>query len=227
VTEAPLRSTGQNFINNGFIHLRNTTAHSITSSANKIVNNGWIEDYEGLLNLSTQVTNNAVVAAPIGYGGCSNFGIPDAFNLGSLTGFSVTDGYTDQGLSELAGTFDSGTNTFTPNTIGVLETAWYFSVTDDSEGCVETVQVRAQATCPVDCIGDPYYWTGCADADWDDPDNWNLGNVPASADTATITGLPAGNVFPEILVPAVIRRLNLRPNALLTVKAGAALTVQE
>jgi hypothetical protein len=226
-TEGPLRSASSNFINNGFMHLRGTAAHLVTSTANKIVNNGWIEDLEGLLNLSTQVTNNAVVSAPVEYGGCSGVDISNLLDLGSLIGFTVADGYTDAGLSIEAGTFDNVTNTFTPNTGGVLSSDWYFSVTDDSEGCMDTIQVKAQPTCPVNCSGDPIYWTGCTDSDWDDPDNWNLETLPTSTDTVTITGLPAGGFFPEILSSVLIRQLELKSGAIMTVKTGGNFSIED
>lgn len=225
--EKALRSSAGNFLNEGFIHLRNTTAHSITNSAYKLLNNGLIEDYNGLLNISTQVTNNSIVARPVNYGGCSGVLIPDFLTLGSLAGFTFGEGFTDSNLLIGAGTYDEVANTFTPAGMGVLSTDWYFNLTDDSETCMDTLKVRAHVTCPVNCSGDPYFWTGCTSTDWGAAGNWNLGIMPTAIDTVTITAFPAGGNFPEVLLPTTVKHLDLRPGSQVTINSGAELTIQE
>ena len=225
-TEKEIRIAGSNFVNYGFLHFANTDPHTIGSAA-QFQNYGWIEDKEALINPATQVTNHAVLAQPLLYGGCSGVTIPGVFEIGSFDGFDVSDGYTDHTLSTIAGTIDTSTNEFIPSQDGVLSSKWYFLVTDDDTGCFDTIAMAVTPECPVNCTNDPFYWTGCTDKAWDNIGNWNLGAVPVSTDTATITGLPAGGQFPEILTQETIDILNLKPGAQLTVKTGGELIVND
>lgn len=222
LTEKGVRSVQGSFINNGFMHFRNADAHAITT---KITSNGWIEDLGGLLNPATQLTNNGALASPVDYGGCSGDSIPDFFTLGSLTGFTTSNGFTDDALTITAGTFDSLSNSFTPNSDGILSPSWFFAVTNMSEGCTDTIELTPRVVCPVTCSGDPFYWTGCTDNNWSNTGNWNLGTVPTATDTVTIPGFPAGALFPQIPVSVSLSRLYLQPNSELTVKTGASLSV--
>ena len=225
-TEKAISSTSANFINNGFLHLANITAHNITAGG-KIVNDGIIEDRHGLIDPIAQTTNNSVIIAPPSYNGCSDTVLGDFATLGSLSGWTASEGYTHPDLGTVGGQFDDIGNTFTPNTMGILHAAWYFQFTDDNEACMDTVTVLPQVSCPVNCTGDPFYWTGCLDADWTSSSNWNLSIVPTALDSVTITGNPAGGIFPEISVPTTLQYLGINPGAQLTLKNGTQLSLQD
>jgi len=226
-SEAPFRSAAANFINHGGMHLRNTAPHSVTSPGNKLVNNGWIEDVEGLVNLSTQVTNQGIIARPVSYSGCSGDTLLDFFALGSLSGFTISQGYTDIDLTTQAGFLDTMNNTFAPDTAGILSPAWFFTITDDGNGCTDTFSVRAITPCPVNCSGDPFLWTGCVSTDWTDGINWNRGSVPTALDAVLIHGAPAGSIFPEILTSVQVGQLELKPGAFITLRDGVIFHIQE
>ena len=225
-TNKAIRSTSANFNNYGFIHLGNTGAHSITTGG-KVHNYGWIEDLHDLLDPTAHTNNNSVIAEPKSYSGCSDSTIVDLFTLGSLSGWQLSGGYADPELTVSAGVLDTAANTFKPNANGVKYSRWYFDVYDSDAGCSDTIRVDVTPICPVICPDDPFFWTGCVDSAWDDPDNWNKGVLPTASDTVILNGLPAGAVHPVINSLHILQKIELKEGAQIMLNPAAELRIED
>ncbi|GAB3946495.1 hypothetical protein GCM10028805_17110 [Spirosoma harenae] len=131
-------NNGSSFTNSGLFTLRTTQPHSNTGT---LTNNGILEYPLG--NPIPNVTNNKLIAAPVS--SCSPSFIP-ALQLGTNNNqFTVgTTWYSDQALTQIAGTYNQSTNTFAPinRTPGSSQVV-YFSVLDNASGCSKTVSVSA------------------------------------------------------------------------------------
>ncbi|QIP15665.1 hypothetical protein G8759_25055 [Spirosoma aureum] len=129
-------ANGSSFTNSGLFTLRTSQLHSNTGT---LTNNGILEYPPG--NPIPNVTNNKLIAAPVS--SCSPSFIPALQLGGNNNQLTVgTTWYSDQALTQIAGTYNQSTNTFAPinKTPGSSQVV-YFSVLDNASGCSKTVSV--------------------------------------------------------------------------------------
>ncbi len=122
------------FENDGWLSY--LTAGSNHTGASLIVNTGIVIDpYDRfgtiLDNQETRVTalTNPQVNVPY----------PDAFDVANITGSDFADFYLNPALNDFAGTYDYGTNTYTPNKSAVGATALY---TKAHQNCTRVLEIR-------------------------------------------------------------------------------------
>ncbi|MCB9295771.1 MAG: T9SS type A sorting domain-containing protein [Lewinellaceae bacterium] len=141
--------------NEGLLVVNTAESHSNTN----LVNNGIISYPQG--NPLPNVTNNEIIIAPVTTSDCS--AVSPAFDLGSPVDFNILGIFTDANATQSAGTYDAGTNTFTP-TSGLLQatTVFYVKIEDAVGGCTRTVEWEVNSTggtlvtCYLDSDGDTY-----------------------------------------------------------------------
>lgn len=128
--------------NQGLMLVNTTKVHSNTG----LVNNGVISYLQE--NYIPNVTNNDLIIVP----SSSNCGQSSttAVQVGGSNSFSVaTTWYKDAGLTQPAGTYNAGTNTFTPSGLSSGLNQLYFLVTDNETNCSRTASAAIQITAPV------------------------------------------------------------------------------
>ena len=124
------------FTNSGLFTVSTTRTHSNTG---RLTNNGLFSYPQG--NPIPNVVNNDVIAGPIS--SCSNTFNPALQLGGNSSQFLVgTTWYTDAALTQSAGTYDQGSNTFTATNLALGSSATlYVAATDKANGCTKTVSV--------------------------------------------------------------------------------------
>ncbi len=104
-------------------------------STTLVTNNGVITYPQG--NPIPNVTNNDLIVSSFSLCGTSS---TTALQIGGSNSFSVgTTWYTDAALTTAGGTYNAGTNTFTPTSLSVGTHTLYFTATDNVNNCVQTV----------------------------------------------------------------------------------------
>jgi hypothetical protein len=112
------------------------TQEEVTSTT-LVTNNGVIDYPQG--NPIPNVTNNALIVDSFSL--CS-MASTTALQIGGANSFSAgTTWYTDAVLTTAGGTYDNGTNTFTPTSLSVGVNTLYFTATDNVNSCSQTVAV--------------------------------------------------------------------------------------
>ncbi len=190
---APINN-GNSFLNAGLFTVSTTRPHSNTGS---LTNNGLISYPQG--NPIPNVVNNKVIAAPIS--SCSNTITPALQLGGNSSQFSVgTTWYTDPALTQSAGTYNQGSNTFTATNLGPGSgTTLYVAATDNANGCTKTVSVSVTLNAPVTASISPTNPTltcasptvsltasGGSSYVWDD-NSTNAVRTVSSSDTYSVT----------------------------------------
>ncbi|GAB3690240.1 hypothetical protein GCM10027592_07370 [Spirosoma flavus] len=130
-------NNGDTFVNAGLFTVKTSQPHSNTGT---LTNNGIIDYPQG--NPIPNVVNNDVIAAPIS--SCGSPTITPALQLGSNNNqFTVgTTWYSDQALTQPAGSYDQGSNTFTATALSIGSSATlYFAATDNANSCTKTVSI--------------------------------------------------------------------------------------
>lgn len=132
-TFAPITNPGS-WTNAGFFTVSTTQPHSNTGT---LLNNGVISYPQG--NPIPNVTNNDLIAAPVTVCGTAS---STALQIGGSNSFSAgSTWYTDAALTTVGGTYDGNTNTFTPGSLSVGVHTLYFTATDNTNSCSQTVGV--------------------------------------------------------------------------------------
>ena len=172
LTDAKLDLHSGTLNNYGWIRSRFVGSHNTT-----IVNSGVIEDNPGAF----AGTNNGVIINRITGNYCEGSTIADAFALGNLTNYTITNNqwYVDEALSVSAGTYAPAQNKFDLAASAVGSDELYAEFTDNTGVCSIVMRIKFTNT-----IKDlqPYY----ADAD---------GDGYGDAGTQTLScGLPPGHV---------------------------------
>lgn len=123
------------FNNHGYIRVNGIQHSSIT-------NNGIYEDVQNNINANT--INNGLVLRRISNDGCTNE-LLNAIQVDSVNNFSVAETwYTNDSLTNVAGVYDSLTNTFISNNSLIDGNQFlYFNITDTVNNCTQTVSIRA------------------------------------------------------------------------------------
>ncbi|WP_157618568.1 beta strand repeat-containing protein [Spirosoma spitsbergense] len=147
---APIFNNGNSFTNAGLFTVNTTRTHIDFGT---LTNNGIIDYPQG--NPIPNVVNNDVIASAIS--SCGNT-INPALQLGDNSNqFTVgTTWYSDQALTQPAGTYNQGTNTFTATNLAPgSSTLLYFSATDNTNNCTKTVSVSVTVNQSVTAVISP------------------------------------------------------------------------
>jgi hypothetical protein len=131
-----IRNTGA-FTNAGWFTVNTAQAHTNTGT---LTNDGIIAYPQG--NPIPNVTNNDLIVAPIS--GCEPTVLP-ALQLGGSNSFTAGGTwYQDEALTQVAGTYNPGTNAFTGTNLAAGTHTLYFAATDNANGCTRTVSIRVE-----------------------------------------------------------------------------------
>ncbi|OIN61041.1 beta strand repeat-containing protein [Arsenicibacter rosenii] len=123
--------------NQGIMIVNTSKPHSNTG----ITNDGVISYLQA--NAIPNITNNDLIIAPIS-SNCGNAS-STVLQVGGSNSFSVaTTWYKDAALTQPAGTYDAGSNTFTASGLNSGLNLLYFAVTDNVTNCVKTASVALQ-----------------------------------------------------------------------------------
>jgi regulation of enolase protein 1 (concanavalin A-like superfamily) len=122
------------FTNSGLFTVNTNQTHSNSN----LTNNGIIEYPQG--NLISNVLNNDIIIQPV-IADCIS--VMNALNLGTANSFTAgAIWYLNEGLSMPGGSYNQGTNIFTPiNLAQDTPTAFYFNVTDNTNACSRIVSI--------------------------------------------------------------------------------------
>jgi hypothetical protein len=127
---APMSNTG-NVTNEGLFTLNTSGAHANSG----FTNNGILVYPQG--NPVPNVTNQALIVVPLS--GCT--AITPALEIGNSNPFTVgSTWYQDQALTQPAGTFTIGDNTFTATGLSTGSTTVYFTINNGGT-CTQTVAI--------------------------------------------------------------------------------------
>ena len=127
---APLNNSST-FVNSGLFSINTSSAHTNSS----LVNNGIMLYFQN--NLIPNVINNEIIIAPTNSNECGE--ISPAFILDNPVEFTVLGVFTDDLATLSAGTYEAGTNTFTP-TVQLEEGIYdYFVKIEDVNDCISIV----------------------------------------------------------------------------------------
>lgn len=120
--------------NAGFFTVSTTQSHTNTGT---LTNDGVISYPQG--NPIPNVINNDVLVAPFSSCGTAS---TTALQIGGANNFSAgTTWYTDAALTTAGGTYNAATNTFTPSGLSVGAHTLYFTATDNTNSCAQTLAV--------------------------------------------------------------------------------------
>ncbi len=142
------------FNNDGLLYLNTSESHDIS---NTFTNNGIVEDVQG--GFSGGI-NDEIIVAPTTSNDCQE--VSPTFGLGTTVDFNILGIYTDANAAQSAGTYDVGTNTFTPTNILPQGTSvFYVKIEDPVGSCSRTVEwtvnsTSAVVTCYLDSDSDGY-----------------------------------------------------------------------
>lgn len=129
---APLNNTDI-FVNEGLMRVNTAAAHNNTTG---FTNNGVIEYAQ--VNPIPNVTNNDIIIEPID-ALCPS----DVIQIGGMNSFTIaTTWYEDENLTMPAGTYDAGTNTFTPAGLSPGAHTLYFEITDNVNTCAQIASIQ-------------------------------------------------------------------------------------
>jgi len=164
-------------INDGYIFLNSQDTHELGSLPSLLVNNGAISDPPGTFPVDAAGFDNQGITVTRTLVNYCPFAISPAINIGPGFNYYVQGIYTDQATMNSAGSFDSNTNTFTPNNPianGSFQ-LYYIQFEELSGGCPIVI------TWPVVVnFNDIITFTGAGDgSNWHDPLNWDHGVVPS------------------------------------------------
>ncbi|MEL7426701.1 MAG: T9SS type A sorting domain-containing protein [Bacteroidota bacterium] len=197
------------FTNNGLLSVDTDKAHNVFGTFD---NNGVIE--YGQQNPIPGVINNGLVITPVKFI-APDCGLPQAgvLGVGGSNAFTVsTAWYKDEAQTESAGTYEQGSNTFTPAAAPPAPSTLYFTVSNG--GCTHDVAISYSAQAVDDTT--PATWMGLSSSDWTEPCNWSPGLVPG--DNTRVVIAPSIN---GCQVPA---GENASANSV-AIEVGASLTV--
>ncbi|MEZ4966239.1 MAG: T9SS type A sorting domain-containing protein [Saprospiraceae bacterium] len=114
-----------------------TIIENASGNSNIGTNNGIINNLNGG-NFSV-VNNNEIVVESTTTTDCSS--VSPAFSLGVTVGFNILGIFTDASATQSAGTYDAGTNTFTPaNGLTQPSYVFYVKIEDPVGGCTRIVE---------------------------------------------------------------------------------------
>ena len=198
------------FTNNGLFTIDTDEA---ASAGGTFTNNGVLEYRQ--VNAITGVTNNGLIIAPVEFS-VPSCGFPQTVvleigNSNSFTASSVW--YKEEAKINQAGTYDEGTNTFTPTDLPTAPNTLYFTVSTSS--CTHDVSIN-YSTLAID--GGTATWTGFVSSDWEEACNWSTGIVPG--DNTRVIIAPADN---DCQIPATA---NVSANSI-AIESGATLTLTD
>lgn len=129
---APLDNTST-FVNEGLLRANTIAAHTNTPG---FTNNGVIEYAQ--INPIPNVTNNDVIVEPV-----DALCPTDIIQIGGMNSFTIaTTWYQDEALTMPAGTYDAGTNAFTPAGLSTGPHTLYFEITDDVNTCTQIASIQ-------------------------------------------------------------------------------------
>ncbi|MEO1260792.1 MAG: T9SS type A sorting domain-containing protein [Bacteroidota bacterium] len=198
------------FNNTGLVTFNTTSPHT---NSGIFTNDGVLELI--LSNEIPNVSNSEIIILP--FSGCSN--AMNALDLGGAGNYTVgTQWYTDAAMTNLAGTYDQGTNTFTVTNLTGGTHSLYFTVSGN--GCNYEVSVE------FDYEADgTRTWTGAISTDWDDPANWSPTCKPNASNDVNI---PVTANSPIILngINALAKLLVVQSGAHLTIDDGGTLQIE-
>ncbi|MEZ4941053.1 MAG: hypothetical protein R3D58_09300 [Saprospiraceae bacterium] len=140
--------------NHGLMTINTALAHT---NAGTFTNNGILEYPQG--NPVPGVVNQDIIVQPAS-GGCP---VPGVVTIGGDNNFTPAGAwYKDEALTDPAGTYDDGANTFyaTDLTNGVH--TLYFSIADDNNDCPRTVSIELTLNGQPDCSIDGPAGAVCA-----------------------------------------------------------------
>jgi hypothetical protein len=109
------------------------------------------------------------------------------------------------------------------NTTGIFTdvlAGTYIVTAKDSEGCLSegtTVVINEESP--------PITWTGAASNEWNNPENWDIDEIPGIYCNAVIPVDAVVNQTSD--TPAVCKNLSIGAGAVLTIEAGKTLTINE
>ena len=106
-------------------------------------NEAVIEDINGSFD-GVSINNNAIRIAPLNVTGIEDVPIPNALDLGSLTGFQLSNNkwYTNSSLTIEAGDYDPVLNQFTPRANAVGLSKFFMRVADLNNNCREVFYIE-------------------------------------------------------------------------------------
>jgi hypothetical protein len=108
------------------------------------------------------------------------------------------------------------------NTTGIFTdvlAGTYIVTAKDSEGCLSegtTVVINEESP--------PITWTGAASNEWNNPENWDIDEIPGIYCNAVIPVDAVVNQTSD--TPAVCKNLSIGAGAVLTIEAGKTLTIK-
>jgi len=129
-----INNTSLGTITNAGLFMVSASGASINDGA--FTNNGILHYPQG--NPIPNVTNNEIVVAPETFNDCD--AISPAFGLGNPVDFNILGVFSNAAATISAGTYNTATNTFTPNAELTEDThQFYVKIQDGSGGCTRIV----------------------------------------------------------------------------------------
>ena len=128
------------FENEGWLR---STLNGTHTNNHLFFNEAVIEDINGSFN-GVNINNNAIRIAPLNVTGIKDVPIPNALDLGSLTGFQLSNNkwYTNSSLTIEAGDYDPVLNQFTPRANAVGLSKFFMRVADLNNNCREIFYIE-------------------------------------------------------------------------------------
>ena len=183
---------------------------TIQSVQTQLINSGNPVNNDDLIILPLTLTNNCGELSP-------------AFGIGSNLGSTVTI-YTDAAATTSAGSYNSTTNTFTPN-FALSNTTYnlYVKVEDDANTCTDYILPWNLTVNTAPCCN-LTTWTGNASTDWDDANNWDTYLVPTACNDVSIPALANQPVIGGS-TNALAKSVEVAANATLDISSGGVLNI--
>ena len=136
---ANVLNSGGTLTNKGYLFVNSANPYPETGIA-PATNDGIIAYPQG--NPIPNVTNNDLIVAPVS--GCEPTVLP-ALQIGGSNSFTAGGTwYQDEALTQVAGTYNPGTNAFTATNLAAGTHTLYFAATDNANGCTRTVSIRVE-----------------------------------------------------------------------------------
>ncbi len=207
-------------VNDGYFYFNTNQAHGNGST---FTNNGVMVFAQ--LPVMANIVNNDVIIPPLTLDCTTGISLSNALQLGGSNSFTIlSEWFKDEGLTDKAGDYNQGANTFTATDLPAGTQPLYFTATGG--GCA--FNVFATVTAAVAMGGAGKTWTGLAGSDWDDPCNWMPFVVPSAAENVTIPNVAnhpviggTSNAMAQSVTVLSDAQLDIAPGGSLTIDGSA------
>ncbi|MDF1697489.1 MAG: hypothetical protein P1U56_16720 [Saprospiraceae bacterium] len=173
-----IEMTADTLTNHGFLSQNYDGDNNINSGLSRLENYGVIEDRKSSFTSTDFDIQSVWINKYEGYEPKTGEEIT-IFAAAEQNGFTYSDLYTDNQLTEHAGTYSSN-NIWIPNTNANGKSTFFVEITIDAENCSDTVRIDLEF--PVLAVT---YWTGGI-GNWNLGLNWSTGIVPTENDIVSI-----------------------------------------